>query len=126
VLPLARLGCVSLYAGAGSVVATLWEIEDAESAALMSRFYAHLRGGGEPSAALAATKRELIAAGAPARAWAAFTLTGRAAAIALPPLQASAAGALRWILPALLAAAAVAAAWVAARRGPTRSGCCGA
>jgi CHAT domain-containing protein len=112
VLSLAR---AFLYAGAGSVVATLWEIEDAESAWLMSHFYARLRGAGDPSAALAATKQELIAAGAPPRAWAAFTLTGRLATIALPPSATRGEGSLRWALPAVIGVAAAVAAWIAAR-----------
>ena len=39
----ATLGLALLYAGAGSVVATLWRIDDRSAAALAARFYQHLR-----------------------------------------------------------------------------------
>jgi CHAT domain-containing protein len=67
-----------LYAGARSVVVSLWDISDAGAADYMTAFYRELRRGGSKDAALqraaAAVSRD------PARRhpfyWAAFTLTG--------------------------------------------------
>jgi CHAT domain-containing protein len=42
-----------LYAGAASVAASLWKVDDAATSELMSRFYtAMFRGGRRPAAAL--------------------------------------------------------------------------
>lgn len=72
-----------LYAGAGAVVASLWDIDDASTARLMQRFYANI-GHGEPiDAALQHAKIEFIhGGGATARPfhWAAFIATGQARA----------------------------------------------
>lgn len=49
-----------LYAGARRVVATLWQVDDVATAALMSRFYRHLLHDGLPAAsALRAAQREI-------------------------------------------------------------------
>ncbi|HEX9166731.1 MAG TPA: CHAT domain-containing tetratricopeptide repeat protein [Gemmatimonadales bacterium] len=56
----ATLGQSLLYAGAGSVVATLWRIEDQAAANLASRFYHHLRSAAAPEA-LARAQRDLLA-----------------------------------------------------------------
>lgn len=71
------LGRAFLYAGARDVIATLWEIEDRGSVDLMSRFYDRFADGESSGASLAAVKRELIAAGAPPRTWAAFVMIGQ-------------------------------------------------
>lgn len=75
------------YAGARSVLATLWSVEDASSAELMVRFHRHLRAGLAKDEALRAAQLELLAAPidmagvgkfdarAP-RSWAAFQLYG--------------------------------------------------
>ena len=48
------------YAGARSVAATLWSVADATTAALMIRFYQHLRDGKPKDEALRAAQLELI------------------------------------------------------------------
>jgi CHAT domain-containing protein len=66
-----------LYAGAGTVVATRWRIEDQSAAALADGFYAHLAGG-DAAEALAAAQRDLIRTGrygAP-HYWAAYAVSG--------------------------------------------------
>jgi tetratricopeptide (TPR) repeat protein len=55
----ATLARAFLYAGAGSVVATLWRVDDEAAAALAERFYHRLGDG--PSVALALAQRELLA-----------------------------------------------------------------
>jgi CHAT domain-containing protein len=67
-----------LYAGAASVLATLWRVDDEASAALMQSFYRHLRAGDTPSRALRAAQLD-IQQEERWRApyfWAAFRLTG--------------------------------------------------
>lgn len=73
----ATLGLAFLYAGAWSVVATVWRINDDGAAAFAERFYRHLSMV-TPVEALAQAQREMIADrryGAPYY-WAAYTLTG--------------------------------------------------
>ncbi|MCK4547218.1 MAG: tetratricopeptide repeat protein [Candidatus Eisenbacteria sp.] len=48
------------YAGSTSVLASLWEVDDAHTARFMGRFYRHLVGGASKGEALALTKRECI------------------------------------------------------------------
>ncbi len=50
------------YAGAHSVLATLWSVEDLPTAELMIRFYRHLVGGETKDEALRSAQRELIEA----------------------------------------------------------------
>ena len=68
-----------LHAGARSVVSTLWEVRDRQTAELMARFYeAMLRDGLAPAAAL--RRAQVIAMRDPASAapfyWAAFGVHG--------------------------------------------------
>jgi CHAT domain-containing protein len=65
------------YAGARSVVASLWEVPDRATAELMARFHGHLRAGDGKAEALRAAQAEL-AAGRAAEPyyWAGFQLYG--------------------------------------------------
>jgi CHAT domain-containing protein len=74
-----------LYAGARTVVASLWKVADEPTSELMVAFYARLRQGLPKDQALRAAKLALIGQGrrpgssvdlsSPAY-WAAFTMTG--------------------------------------------------
>lgn len=66
------------YAGARSVLASLWRVADGSTAALMATFYGHLRSGLSKDEALRRAQREAIAEPATAAPfhWAAFTLSG--------------------------------------------------
>lgn len=48
-----------LYAGAPSVLATLWPVDDEASSALMASFHRHLRQGAAPAKALQAAQSEI-------------------------------------------------------------------
>jgi CHAT domain-containing protein/tetratricopeptide (TPR) repeat protein len=66
------------YAGARSVLASLWEVEDASTAELMRRFYRGLHGGASKAEALRRAQLDLLrrpATSAP-YFWAAFQLNG--------------------------------------------------
>jgi CHAT domain-containing protein len=66
------------YAGARSVLASLWEVNDAATAELMRRFYGHLRAGQPKAEALRRAQVELLrqpTTSAP-YVWAAFSLIG--------------------------------------------------
>ncbi len=67
------------YAGATSLVVSLWPVADASSGELMQDFYRHLQRGAGKAEALAAAKRELIAGGRYAHPfyWAPFILLGQ-------------------------------------------------
>jgi CHAT domain-containing protein len=69
-----------LHAGAGSVVATLWPVDDWATAALMERFYAEMALGARTSDALARAQRALRAERATAHPfyWAGFIIVGGA------------------------------------------------
>jgi CHAT domain-containing protein/Tfp pilus assembly protein PilF len=66
------------YAGARSVLASLWKVEDKSTAALMKRFYANLKAGRTKDEALRLAQIELIRSTefAAPRDWAAFQLNG--------------------------------------------------
>jgi CHAT domain-containing protein/Flp pilus assembly protein TadD len=66
------------YAGARSVLASLWEVGDASTAALMRAFYAHLARGAPKAEALRAAQLELLREPATSSPffWAAFQLVG--------------------------------------------------
>jgi len=67
------------YAGARSVLSSLWSVSDSTTAELMQRFYALLRAGRPKDLALQEAQRALLHAGGAAAHpvhWAAFTLSG--------------------------------------------------
>jgi len=67
-----------LYAGASSVVVSLWQVADTSTADLMVRFYRHLKTMGDKAEALRLSKLELIQSGYDhPYYWAPFILIGR-------------------------------------------------
>jgi CHAT domain-containing protein/Tfp pilus assembly protein PilF len=66
------------YAGARSVLASLWEVADDSAAELMKRFYRHLKAGRSKDEALRAAQSEMIgrAVSTHPHRWAAFQLVG--------------------------------------------------
>ena len=66
------------YAGARSVLASLWSVADESTAALMDRFYRHLKAGRSKDVALQRPQMELSRTARTAHPfhWAAFTLSG--------------------------------------------------
>ncbi|WP_425258264.1 CHAT domain-containing protein [Rubrivivax sp. RP6-9] len=65
-----------VLAGAPNVLATLWTVDDAGTAALMRDFYAALLQGRRPAAALRLAQCAALASDPDAWHWAAFTLHG--------------------------------------------------
>ena len=66
------------YAGARSVMASLWSVADDSTAELMTRFYGYLKAGKSKDQALQAAQRDLVRSERFAQPfhWAAFTLAG--------------------------------------------------
>jgi CHAT domain-containing protein/Tfp pilus assembly protein PilF len=67
------------YAGARSILASLWSVSDRSTAELMKRFYTLLRAGHPKDLALQAAQREMVRAGGASSHpyhWAAFELIG--------------------------------------------------
>ena len=98
------------YAGARSVLASLWDVDDSATSRLMEAFYARLRAGAPIDQALRDAKLSMLhAGGRDARPfyWASFVVSGQArAAIAVAPARAAQAG-LWWSLAVGIAALAV-------------------
>jgi CHAT domain-containing protein/Tfp pilus assembly protein PilF len=72
-----------LQAGAGNVIAGLWDVNDRSTAALMDRLYAGLNAGRAPATALRDAKLELLHSAGPYRKpyyWAPFQLFTRSPA----------------------------------------------
>jgi CHAT domain-containing protein len=65
-----------LIAGAARVLGSLWQVDDADTAAFMQRFHAAWRGGGNAMAALRRAQLEQRARQPHPYHWAAFTLHG--------------------------------------------------
>ncbi len=66
-----------LYAGAPSVVSTLWSVADKETAAFMDDFYRGLEQGKDVAASLQSAQQDMIRKGYAPYFWAPFILTGR-------------------------------------------------
>lgn len=100
---LASLSGAFLGAGATGVVASLWEVGDAATAALMEQFYFELSRGTRPAVALRRAKLRLAhdARWGAAPAWAGFVLLGDPGPVTPP----SAVG--RWLAAVAVALAAV-------------------
>ena len=64
------------FAGARSVLASLWSVSEGGTARLMESFYRSLRAGHTKDEALQAAQADAISAGRPAFEWAAFQLSG--------------------------------------------------
>jgi len=107
VLGLAR---AFLDAGATGVVASLWRVDDAATAAFMERFYRHLAADVSPAASLARAKREDPVAG---RGFVFFGAGDEALGLPVRPYPPAAAPP-RWAWPVL--GLAVAGALAAGRR----------
>jgi CHAT domain-containing protein len=65
-----------IYAGAASVIASLWTVDDAATSVLMKSFYGHLRQGKSKAAALQAAQAATRKQYPHPYYWAAFVLTG--------------------------------------------------
>jgi CHAT domain-containing protein len=66
-----------LYAGAQSLLLTLWNVHDGSTAEFMSRFYARLQSGSEKAAAVQAAMQDLRDRYPHPYHWAPFTLVGK-------------------------------------------------
>jgi CHAT domain-containing protein len=65
-----------ISAGASTVIASLWSVDDEASAILMKSFYTHLKQGMTKAEALREAQRETRAKYAHPYYWAAFVLAG--------------------------------------------------
>jgi CHAT domain-containing protein len=65
-----------LYAGSRGVVASLWAVDDRETATFMAHLYGGLKDGKSAADALRAAKLDMIRAGKPPVFWAPFILIG--------------------------------------------------
>ena len=65
-----------LYAGAQSLLVSLWPVSDRSTPDLMTSFYGHLRDSSTKAEALGRAKLERIQAGDEPYRWAPFTLGG--------------------------------------------------
>ncbi len=76
------------YAGASSVVPTLWKISDVATAKLMEQFYVELKSGQPKHIAMAKAKRHFLKTAGPDSGhpfyWAAFVMIGDVSPILLP------------------------------------------
>jgi CHAT domain-containing protein len=71
-----NLAYAFLAAGANSVVASLWHIEDVNTGDLMVAFHHHLQAGRSPARALAEAQREAIQQNVSPYVWGAFRVVG--------------------------------------------------
>jgi CHAT domain-containing protein len=91
-----------LGAGARTVVATSWQVDDRRAAVLIERFYGALADGESLGDALRTAKLEALRAGLPPREWASWSLIGDP--IAGVPVRHPPSGARWWIAATALAA----------------------
>lgn len=73
----AGMGRAFLYAGAKSLVVSLWSVADEQTKNLMVSFYDKLLSGSNPESSLRDAKLEMIKNGLPPFYWAPFVLIGR-------------------------------------------------
>jgi CHAT domain-containing protein len=66
-----------LFAGAATLVQTLWRVDDSSTAQLMGEFYSGLTQGVSPGEALRGAQRTLLDEGVHPHLWGAFQLVGR-------------------------------------------------
>ena len=97
-----------LYAGVPSMVVSLWSVEDRATAAIMERFYVHLKGGLEKRQALRRAKLDYLQSVSGEKKdpfyWAPFILMGDSSPLAFPE---SASRARWWVVAVLLILVAV-------------------
>jgi CHAT domain-containing protein len=67
-----------IYAGAPTVIASLWSVPERQTGELMLSFFRHLKGGSSKAAALSAAQAEVRKERPNPYYWAAFILTGDA------------------------------------------------
>jgi CHAT domain-containing protein len=65
-----------LFAGASTLVQSLWRVDDQATARLMHCFYSRLHAGEAPGAALRSAQRTFIEEGAHPYMWAPFEVVG--------------------------------------------------
>jgi CHAT domain-containing protein len=65
-----------LFAGASTLVQSLWRVDDVSTAALMEKFYTLLRAGKAPGAALRAAQRSSLELASHPYLWAPFQVVG--------------------------------------------------
>ena len=65
-----------IYAGAPTVISSLWSVDDQATGVLMNSFYQHLKRGDSKAAALRAAQAETRERYPHPYFWAAFVLTG--------------------------------------------------
>ncbi len=75
----ASIARACIYAGAQSIVASQWAVNDEISAKLMTHFYNNLKEGLPKDESLRQAKLALLKSGVPPAHWAAFVSTGNAA-----------------------------------------------
>ncbi len=115
----AGLTTAFLVAGAPSVVATLWPVDDQVTVQLMDRFYAGLAAGADAADALRAAQQELRAGADTAHPfyWAGFVLVGEPQTVFPLRARAAASGTAGVAMTALLAAIVAFLAWRGRGRG---------
>lgn len=108
-----------MYAGASSVVASLWKVDDEATAELMKRFYSNMLEHGMPPAAALREAQNSIRQEPQWRSpyyWAAFTLQGEYRQVIKPTGRAFTTVRMKLMTAAMLLASLGAAAWRLARR----------